>query len=72
MGWEKKESTILPFKVQSGRFLNRNLKGKGDEKSPEKVGIQDRPSKVYFCDVLGQLGKTIDRISSRSMKRVHF
>ena len=48
------------------------MKGKGDEKSPEKVGIQDRPSKVYFCDVLGQLGKTIDRISSRSMKRVHF
>ena len=37
MGWEKKESTILPFKVQSCRFFEKKaVKGKGDEKSIEK------------------------------------
>ena len=47
MGWEKKESTILPFKVQSCRlgktleyplepWKNWIVKGKGDENSIEK------------------------------------
>ena len=34
MGWEEKESTILPFKVQSCRFLNRKLP---KEKESRKV-----------------------------------
>ena len=36
MGWEKKESTILPFKVQSCRFLNRKP---WKEKEMKNVGI---------------------------------
>ena len=38
MGWEKKESMILPFKVQSCRFLNRNA---WKEKEMRKEGIHD-------------------------------
>ena len=74
MGWEKKESTILPFKVQSCKFLNRKP---WKEKEMRKVQKSRNPRSTIqssFCasTVLGQLGKTIDRISSRTMKRLIF
>ena len=46
MGWEKKESTILPFKVQSCRFWKENCERKRRWEKYRKVGIQDRASKV--------------------------
>ena len=49
MGWEKKESTILPFKVQSCRFWKEDCERKRRWEKYRIVGIQDRPSKVHFC-----------------------
>ena len=47
------------------------MKGKGEEKSIERVGTQDRPSKVQIASAVpAQVRKTIDRISTRTRKRI--
>ena len=54
-------------------FEKKAAKGKGDEKSTEKQESKiDHPKFICASAVLGQLGKTIDRISSRTMKRLNF
>ena len=54
-------------------FEKKAAKGKGDEKSIEKQESKiDHPKFIFASAVLGQLGKTIDRISSRTMKRLNF
>ena len=53
-------------------FEQKAVKGKGDEKSTEKQESKiDDPKFICASTVLGQLGKTIDRISSRTMKRLN-
>ena len=53
-------------------FEKKAAKGKGDEKSIEKQESKiDHPKFIFASAVLGQLGKTIDRISSRTMKRLN-
>ena len=70
MGWEKKKTKILPSKDRICRWLKRKLWKK---KGMRKVGTQDRPSKLIFTSAVPrQLRKTIDRISSRTMKRQKF
>ena len=52
-------------------FEQKAVKGK-DEKSTEKQESKiDHPKFICASTVLGQLGKTIDRISSRTMKRLN-
>ena len=54
-------------------FEQKAVKRKGDEKSIEKQEPKiDHPKFICASTVLGQLGKTIDRISSRTMKRLNF
>ena len=54
-------------------FEQKAVEGKGDEKSTEKQESKiDHPKFICASTVLGKLGKTIDRISSRTMKRLNF
>ena len=62
---------IHDLTIQSSvlQVFEKAVKGKEIEKQESKI---DHPKFICASAVLGQLGKTIDRISSRTMKRLNF